>query len=263
MMGVMAGLRNVDGSNNTFLGAGCARGFYSGDDNTFVGYYAGNGAWSSGNGNRNTILGSMAGYSLSDGDGNVFIGNKAGYGEDPSNKLIIENNYTGTDNENNALIYGDFSANQLRFNANVSINYDTRSQWALTVSEDDDDTYGLVVYGTTYCTDGSWAGSDIRLKKNISTFQNALEKVMMMRGVNYEWRKDEFKEKHFTDKPQIGFIAQEVEKVIPQIVTEGPEGYKAIDYSKMTVVLLEAIKEQQKQIEALKREVEVLKAQNR
>ncbi|MBK8495244.1 MAG: tail fiber domain-containing protein [Chitinophagaceae bacterium] len=62
----------------------------------------------------------------------------------------------------------------------------------------------------------------------------------------------------FTDAGQIGFIAQEVEKVFPELVVTCKDGYKAVDYSKITPVLLEAIKDQQKQIDELNRKVEKL-----
>ena len=60
---------------------------------------------------------------------------------------------------------------------------------------------------------------------------------------------------------RIGFIAQEVEKVVPELVFTNPEdGYKGVNYDEMTAVLVEAIKEQQKVIEQLKAEVEELKS---
>ncbi len=172
---------------------------------------------------------------------------------------MIENDYTGNANASNALIYGEFDNNKLRFNANVSINSAPHSLYALQISLDGDDIYGLVVYGDTWCSSNSWAGSDIRLKKNIGNFNNALSKVNELRGVTFEWRKNEFPEKGFNSEQQIGMIAQEVEKVLPELVKEGPGGYKSIDYSKMSAVLVEAIKEQQKQIDELRKEIEALK----
>ena len=60
------------------------------------------------------------------------------------------------------------------------------------------------------------------------------------------------------DAGQIGFIAQEIEKVFPELVVTGKNGYKGVDYSKITPVLLEAIKDQQKQIDELNRKLEKL-----
>lgn len=98
--------------------------------------------------------------------------------------------------------------------------------------------------------------SDIRLKKDITPMDNALEKIKNINSVYYYWKKDEFPERLFSDKKQIGFIAQDVEKVLPELVRTDNQGYKSVDYAKMTVLLLQAIKEQQKEIELLKQKLE-------
>lgn len=97
--------------------------------------------------------------------------------------------------------------------------------------------------------------SDIRLKKNVLAIDNALAKVQQLRGVSYEWRVDEFKDKGLDTRPQIGLIAQEVEKIFPQLVGTDNAGFKSVEYSKVVAVLIEAIKEQQKLIEAQQREI--------
>jgi hypothetical protein len=89
--------------------------------------------------------------------------------------------------------------------------------------------------------------SDERLKKNIHTITNPIEKVSALRGVSFE-----FKE---SGKKEIGFIAQEVEKVLPEIVGENSDGYKGVQYQNVVGLLVEAIKEQQKQIDELRRQV--------
>ncbi|MCS7029537.1 MAG: tail fiber domain-containing protein, partial [Bacteroidia bacterium] len=110
--------------------------------------------------------------------------------------------------------------------------------------------------------------SDIRWKKNVSNIPNALGKVMAMRGVNYDFKtKDELKKENlpteyeFSDKKQIGFIAQEVERVLPEVVGIDEKGFKTVEYGKVVALLVEAMKEQQKQIEALQAENASLKAQ--
>jgi hypothetical protein len=89
--------------------------------------------------------------------------------------------------------------------------------------------------------------SDERLKKNIHTITDPIKKVSALRGVTFE-----FKE---TGQKQIGFVAQEVEKIIPEVVGENPDGYKGVQYENVVGLLVEAIKEQQKQIDELKRQV--------
>ena len=89
--------------------------------------------------------------------------------------------------------------------------------------------------------------SDIRLKQNIHTITNPIEKVSALRGVNFEFIKD--------GKKQIGVIAQETEKIIPEVIGECPDGYKTVQYGNIVGLLIEAIKEQQKQIDELKEKI--------
>ena len=86
------------------------------------------------------------------------------------------------------------------------------------------------------------AFSDERLKSDIETIDNALDKVMSMRGVSYTKQAEK----------GIGVIAQEIEKVLPEVVTDGE--YKSVAYGNIVGVLIEAIKEQQKQIDELKKD---------
>ena len=99
--------------------------------------------------------------------------------------------------------------------------------------------------------------SDLRFKTNITPIENPLQKVLQLRGVNFDWNKNAFPERSFSESKAIGFIAQEVEKVLPEVVqTEKTvEGYKAVQYDKVVALLVEAIKEQQKQIDGLKLEL--------
>jgi hypothetical protein len=85
--------------------------------------------------------------------------------------------------------------------------------------------------------------SDISLKENVSTIENALEKVLSLRGVEYD--------RVESGEHQIGVIAQEVEKIIPEVVY-GDE-IKSVAYANIVALLIEAIKEQQKEIEELKK----------
>jgi hypothetical protein len=91
------------------------------------------------------------------------------------------------------------------------------------------------------------AQSDRKAKKNILTIENALEKVLNLRGVTYNKIQD--------NSAGIGVIAQEVEQIIPEVVMDGKDGFKSVAYGNMVGLLIEAIKEQQKQIEELKAKV--------
>ena len=96
------------------------------------------------------------------------------------------------------------------------------------------------------------ANSDIKLKKNIKTIENALDKVLNLRGVEFD-RID-------SNEHQIGVIAQEIEKIIPEVVHYSKEtDTKSVAYGNITAVLIEAIKEQQQTINSLRTEIEELK----
>jgi hypothetical protein len=84
--------------------------------------------------------------------------------------------------------------------------------------------------------------SDIRLKENIFPIRNALQKVNEISGNTYDW-KEGFEEIHSHKGNDVGVIAQEIEIVLPEIVTNRDNGYKAVQYEKIIPLLIEAIKE--------------------
>jgi len=85
--------------------------------------------------------------------------------------------------------------------------------------------------------------SDIRNKENIEAIDNALEKIVKLRGVMFHWKNSELKKSNFTKRKEIGLMAQEVDKVIPEAVSLDRRGYFSISYSSVIPVLIEAIKE--------------------
>jgi hypothetical protein len=96
----------------------------------------------------------------------------------------------------------------------------------------------------------AYASSDKRLKDNIKNIENPIQKVQKLNGVTWDWNSnaDELQQ----SLPNVGVIAQEVEEVLPQLVHNRDNGFKGVDYAKLTGLLIEAIKEQQKQIDELK-----------
>jgi trimeric autotransporter adhesin len=99
----------------------------------------------------------------------------------------------------------------------------------------------------------AYASSDERLKDNIELISNPIEKVQSLKGVTWDWNDnaDELQQ----SLPNVGVIAQDVEKVLPELVTDRDNGYKGVDYAKLTGLLIEAIKEQQKEINDLKSKI--------
>lgn len=91
--------------------------------------------------------------------------------------------------------------------------------------------------------------SDRNLKKNIATIENPLDKILNLRGVTFNWKKD--------NKPGVGLIAQEVEQVFPELVSTN-NGFKAVQYGNLIAPLIEAVKAQQKEINNLEARIKIL-----
>ena len=210
-LGDSAGYSNTTGNNNNFLGDYAGYSNTTGNYNTFLGDYAG---VSNTTGNYNTFLGDYAGYSNTTGYRNVFLGYQAGYNETGSDRLYIHNS-----DSTSPLIYGDFNGRTIQINGSLNI------------------------------ADAS-AASDISFKRDIKPLEGSLEKVTSLKGVSFAWRTDQYPEKGFRDGRQIGLIAQDVEKVLPELVKTDKDGKKSLSYDKLTAVLVEAVKAQQKEIAA-------------
>jgi hypothetical protein len=88
------------------------------------------------------------------------------------------------------------------------------------------------------------ATSDQRLKTDITTIENALEKVLQLRGVNYRSLQD--------GKTNIGVIAQEIQEIVPEVVQENSDGYLSVAYGNITGLLIEAVKELKKELDNIK-----------
>ncbi|MEN8121305.1 MAG: tail fiber domain-containing protein [Bacteroidota bacterium] len=231
--------QDSDGYRNVFIGNSAGSQFV-GHQNTMIGFsvgtqggsgtynvYIGDQVALQANGDNNTYIGRTAG-SWVNGSNNVFLGINAGRAawdapRTESNRLRI-----GSSN----LIYGEFDNNLVRINGDLEY--------------------------TGTLTDVS----DIRLKNNFSEIDNPIKKLSKINGKYYYWKYKEFKNRSFSDKKQIGVIAQDVEKVFPELVRTDIDGYKSVDYIKFTPILIEAIKEQQKIIEKLEKRINQLEKKN-
>jgi hypothetical protein len=100
---------------------------------------------------------------------------------------------------------------------------------------------GINVVGVVTATDFNSA-SDLTLKTNIQSISNPIDKILQINGVTFNWRE--------SNKPSVGIIAQEIEKVFPELV-QG-ENPKTVNYNGLIGLLIEAIKEQQTEINNLK-----------
>lgn len=102
----------------------------------------------------------------------------------------------------------------------------------------------------------AFATSDKRLKTNVQPIQEPLEKINKIGGYTFDWIPQE--KVHSKVGGDIGVIAQEIEEVMPEVTTTRENGFKAVQYEKIVPLLIESIKEQQKQIKELQGKVELL-----
>jgi Chaperone of endosialidase len=263
-LGNDAGAGNETGQGNTYLGWGAGVN-NDGDNNVMIGYwtgvlasntsrniFVGQGAGLTNNGNDNIFMGYLTGNGS--GDNCIIIGNELQNSGD--NLLVIE----GLDDQASPLIWGNFDTDQLKFNGSVGIEHTPSTSYGLMVDGGTSSSYSMLVYKGAYSY-GGWSGtSDKRFKIDIKTLNdNILEKINMLEGVSFLWDTEKFPDKGFTNRRELGFVAQEVQKYFPELVTEDDEGYLGLKYDGFAPILLQAVKEQQKQIEELKLEVEKIK----
>lgn len=249
--GYSAGERNEDGVGNCVFGRetgygavaatynyNCLFGNYTGKllttggSNVMTGYYTG---YKTTSGSNNVYIGEKSGYENQTGSGNIFLGYNAGYNETGSNRLYIDNSDTTY-----PLIYGQFDSRMCVIDGTASDNPNNRK---------------LFVYGSAGGTTAWYNDSDKRLKKNIKTIDSALDKVMKLRGVTFEWDGG----KRYQTGKSIGFIAQEAVEVIPELVDYNEENDSyGMQYAPVTALLVEAVKEQNIEITELKKANEKL-----
>ncbi|HTK81414.1 MAG TPA: tail fiber domain-containing protein [Bacteroidota bacterium] len=171
----------------------------------------------------------MAYNSYAASDGSIVIPNTGG----PTSRISLGYGYIG-------MYVGDvnteptYPAVYINSAGNVGVGT-TAPGYQLQVGNSGDGTQARANAWNTF--------SDRRYKRNVREIENALEKVLRLRGVTFDWKK--------SGEPSVGFIAQEVEGVLPHIVSTDAEGYKSLDYGKITPYLVEAIKHQEKEINDL------------
>jgi hypothetical protein len=121
-------------------------------------------------------------------------------------------------------------------------------------------TAGCVVDADGTFLAGSACSSDLRFKRDVAPFAPALEAVTGLQPVHFYWRSREFPEKAFGERLSYGLVAQEVERILPELVTTDEDGYKAVNYSKLPLLAIQAIKELKERNDALEQRLRSLEA---
>lgn len=248
-LGSAAMQENTSGTNNTAVGFNVLLANTTGTNNTAVGYQAGN----SNLGSHNTFLGDRAGYSFNTGGNtfNTFVGYVSGYNTTSG----VNNTYVGqlsgfnmTTGSKNTIV-GAYGGNQdgldIRTASNRIVVSDGDGNIGMYIDNSQNAHFDgdVIAYSTTI--------SDERLKDNIVGINNALAKVGQLNGYTFEYKAD--------GKVSAGVIAQEVEAVLPEAVsekqlplkTDDDQEYKVVNYDALHGLLIEAIKELAERVEAL------------
>jgi len=194
---------------------------------------------SSGQYSKNSII--MGDGAYGNAECGIVVGNKSS--ATFANCAVFGNNLTtGTVNQ---FIFGQYNAMSNTDKFIIANGTSSTPKNIFTIDKEGNVT-------TTGTINGS---SDARLKTNINTMTGSLDNILKLRGVTFNW-----KESSNPTKTQYGFIAQEVEKVFPDLVGTDSNGFKTVNYNGVIPVLTEAIKTQQEEIESLKSENEQLKS---
>jgi hypothetical protein len=249
LVGESAG-RLVTASANTIVGQGAGRVATTGADNVFLGQDAGA---NTSTGSTNTFLGEDAGGSNTSGSGNTLVGNLANVGfGNLTNATALGANAVVT--QSNSLVLGSVTGlNGATADTAVGIGT-TAPADRLHVTADI-----RIGSGSTGCVKDADAtviagtcASDLRFKDHVRPFDAMLEKVTRLRPVTFTWRAAEFPSRGFGTRESYGLIAQEVEAVLPELVTVDADGYRAVNYSRLPLVTLQALTELKAENDALR-----------
>ena len=267
--GARSGLANISGSSNAFFGTDAGGANTNADANAFFGNGSGG---SNTTGNNNSFFGALSGDANINGANNSFFGNSVGLGNTSGSGNVFIGKNAGNTNAT-----GDFNT-VIGNNADVvsdNLNHATAIGAGAVVASsntiymgrsDGSDTVripGAMVLGTlgsagstALCRNASnfiaTCSSSLRYKTNVETFTNGLDVVRRLRPITFDWKEGGMHD--------VGFAAEEVNKIEPLLTTTNADGQiEGVKYAQITTVLVNAVKEQQEQIEVLQKQIEALK----
>jgi hypothetical protein len=251
-VGVLSLRDQIDSVGDTAVGWGAAGNLRSGGYNAGLGIYTLGGLRE---GTNNTAIGAYAGFAGVSGgaaySNSVFVG----YNAAPAAEIATANSgaitLVGANTKASGLSFATSSAYMTALGAGATVS----SINTVVLGRPDDSvvigqatahpSYKLFVAGTSGGTSAFANASDARYKTNVSGVNNALGKILAMEGVYYEFDRVKYGHKNFEAGRQIGFIAQQIEGILPEVVRTDAEGYKMVQYSQVVPLLVEGIKEQQ------------------
>jgi hypothetical protein len=283
--GNSAGESNTTANDNSFFGNAAGQSNQTGFENSFFGSYAGaatisnyNSFFGAGTGSRNTtgfrnaFFGRVAGYGNITGNGNSIFGDGAGYySVTGSDNVFIGRDAGGTNTSgsNNTVVGANSNVGAVNLNFATAIGagavVSTSNTIVLGRANNDDTvqipgTLQIITLGgggsTQLCRNGNnrvgACSSSLRYKTNIAPFNFGLNLVNRLRPITFDWKEGGMHD--------LGLGAEDVAEIEPLLVTYNQDGQvEGVKYDRIGVVLLNAVKEQQAQIEALKQQIELLK----
>ncbi len=257
--GYESGKENTTGFSNSFNGSGSGKENTTGYGNSFYGVSSGQ---LNTTGYYNVFVGAISGISNQTGYENTYVGEGAGY--------------YGQENGNSALGFFASPASYVNYSTAIGHQAYVTTDYTIALGDANDPPlpitvvigktarsgyYSLETNGDIY-VNGNYYPSDKNFKKNIENYTNALDVINKLRPVSYFFKDDVYfpQEKGDNSKPvkrnfakeeQIGFIAQELEQVLPNMVRTDKHGFKAVNYDMLFGVLTQGVKEQDVKITAL------------
>ncbi|KAF5071264.1 Chaperone of endosialidase [anaerobic digester metagenome] len=285
LIGGGAGGSLTTGGENVIIGTNAGASNTTGTGNIYIGTSAG---WSN-TGSKNIIIGYKMGYGTFQNESNkLIIGTDVNasapliYGDFSAKTIGFNGNATATDTRTTNDTPGVTGTHNVSANYGIGVKgiggwkgvegianvSGTGIRYGVFGSASGGTTNYAGYFAGNVAVTGTFTNtSDRNLKKNITPFGNALLMVTKMQGVTYEWKSDgeltDIKKNrskakaendftfNFPKGKQFGLIAQDLEKITPELVQTDEDGVKSVDYIKLIPILIEAIKEQQVQIETL------------
>ncbi len=279
--GSQAGLTNSTGFSNSFFGVNAGAANTTGRDNSFFGNYVGD---QNSTGDRNSFFGSSAGSNSSTGDYNSFFGFQAGVSNTTGSNNTIIGNFADVGSNNltyataigaeavvsnsNSIVLGRPNGSDTvrvpgvlsvtgssLFNGTLAVTGSSASVFSGTVAVSTLGSAGSTSLCRNASNQISTCSSSARYKNNISSFNSGLSLINRLRPVSFNW-----KDGGMLD---MGLVAEEVNAVEPLLTTTNASGeVEGVKYDRVGVVIINAVKEQQAQIEAQSARVEALERQN-